>query len=96
MLMVRWLRYKASALRLTKWECQFLKDIKRKTKLSVLQDAKIREIYGRYRHNERSETLQYNLYKKENYPIKSSSRTYNSPYCKELGVSYDEVHDFDR
>lgn len=84
--MVRWLVYEVTAYQLTKWEWKFLRSIEPKMELSILQVAKIQEIYDHYRHGKRSYCGGYQGY----------IGTPKGPYCEELGVSYDEVHDFDR
>lgn len=54
LLKVKWMRHYQQEFDLSSWERQFLKDIKRKTKLSIKQKDKIDEMYLRYRHGKRT------------------------------------------
>ena len=76
---------------LTLWEKSFLKDISKKDILSLSEKQvnKLEEIYDNF-----------DLPRRRGYSVQEEDifeeGTKSVPYCYKYGVSYDDVHDFDR
>ena len=66
---------------LSLWEENFLSFLRNNKDLTLKQESKLNEIWNFFRSGK--------MHKEKN-------ESDHSPYSKELGVSYDEIHDFDK
>lgn len=79
---------------LTEWEKSFIRDIFPWAHLSEKQVNKIDEIYDRVRFNKLNPAISWwRFFQPKKRKVVESVY---SPYSEELGVSYNDVHDFDK